>query len=126
MAVPTYEVWDLVHCVGVPNQENPTQATARPVIIYEDLVETAIIIPLTKNINQEKKYNYTLRIEKDSEDGKILHLKNTSILALDRIVKISKYLLVRKIGKCSEDLIEDIEALIKKAENEGFTRLKEL
>lgn len=126
MAISTYEVWDLVFCPKVPNQENPLQTTARPVIVYEDLYETVIIIPITAQLDQEENYKYVLRINENSKDGRILHLDHTSILALDRVCRVSKNVLLFKIGKCSEDLIEDIETLIRKAEADGFTKLKDL
>jgi len=121
-----YEVWDLIFCAKVPNQENSSRTTARPVIIYEDLLETAIIIPITTVLEQERNYKYTLIINKNSKDGKLLHLDEKSMLALDRACRVPKSVLVFRIGKCSEDLIEDIESMIKTAEDEGFTKLKDL
>ena len=118
--VNEFELWDVVNVPAFPNQEQSSETTGRPAIILEDLENSVIIIPVTKQINQASRYQFILIIEKDTPEAKAMGLTYTSMLIIDRAFTLNKIRLTNVIGKCPDSVINKIEEMITKAKNTGF------
>ena len=113
-----YEIWDVVF-THFPNQEDRSVTTARIALIIDDIGDKFTLCPFTKQLNKETYYKYTIRIEKESEEGRAMNLDYTSILIFDRLFDMPKYLMIKKTGTCPDTLIEKIEALLEKMKEDG-------
>jgi hypothetical protein len=114
-----YEVWDVVNVAAYPNQEEPSETTARPAIIIEDLQNEVLLCPVTKQIHQAQNYKYTFLVKKDSDDGKLLGFEYDSIIVLDRCVQLNKNRLCGKKGICSDYIIEQIDKILLQMKKDG-------
>lgn len=111
-----FEIWDVVNIPAYPNQENYHQTTARPAIIIEDFQDEVLICPLTKQLHQEKKYRYTLKVLKNSNEGIQMGLTFDSLIVLDRTASLKKFRLAQKTGSCPQSIIDKIEEMLKEME----------
>ncbi len=107
-----FEIWDVVLVPAVPNQENHQKTTTRPCIIIEDLEDKVVICPITKQLHQADRYDYSFVVEKDSEEGQAMGLSFDSLVVLDREVESYRFRLHKKMGECPESIINKIEELL--------------
>ena len=115
----SFETWD-VGFAYVPNQEDGTVTTDRPVVIIDNLGDKFTICPLSKNFSQgERLYNYTIRIEKDSKEALAMGLYYTSIIILDRHGDILKSRIWGEPKKCPDSIIEKIEEKLQEMRDNG-------
>jgi hypothetical protein len=117
--VRKYEIWDVVNVPAFPNQEDPGETTGRPTIILEDLEDSAVIFPITKQIDQASRYKYVILIDENSDEAKTMGLRFTSILILDRAYPLPKMRLANVIGQCPDSIIIQIETLLEQAKKDG-------
>jgi hypothetical protein len=118
----SFETWDIGFAY-VPNQEDGSVTTDRPVVIIDNLGDKFTICPLSKNFLQgERIYKYTIRIEKDSEDALVMGLSYTSIIILDRHGDLPKFRIWGKPKKCPDSVIEKIEDLLEEMKRNGDYR----
>ena len=97
-----------------PHQENKNQGEARWIILLEDFVKTVLIVPLTKQTQQISNYPKSFIIKKDSPEGKQMGLPHNSIIMIERVTEMSKFVISKatQCGVCSEELLEKIKASI--------------
>lgn len=107
-----FELWDVANIPAFPNQEDNSQTTARPAIIIDDLFDEVVICPVTKQLHQEKNYQYTIKVLKDSAEGQQMGLTFDSIIVLDRTATLKKFRLANKIGTCPQSIIDKIEEMM--------------
>ena len=116
-----YEIWDLANA-GYPNQEDHSKTTDRPVIIIDDLGDEFTLCPLTKQVHQASRYQYTILIEKDSDEGIEMGLGYSSLIVLDRLCDFRKFLLRGKPKRCPDSIIKKIEEILQKMKDNGEYR----
>lgn len=112
--MPQFEVWDVVLVPAFPNQENSKEVTTRPAIIIEDLQNEVLICPVTTQLHQQSNYKYSFIVDKDSAEAKEMGLTFTSLVVVDRLVELRKVRLSQAIGSCPQSIIDRIESLIEK------------
>lgn len=108
-----FEIWDVVTVPAFPNQEDSKLSTTRPCIIIEDLQDQVVICPITKQLSQKDRYEYSFVVEKNSLEGKAMGLSFDSLIVVDREAVLEKLRLHKKIGECPDSIIEKIEDLLK-------------
>ena len=108
-----FEIWDVANIPAFPNQEDNHQTTARPAIIIEDLQDQVVICPITKQLQQEQNYQYTIKVLKDSDEGRQMGLTFDSLIVLNRTATLKKIRLIYPpIGSCPQSIIDKIEDML--------------
>lgn len=80
----------------------------RPVIVlsnneFNKHSEDIIVIGVTSNISKDK---YTLNLEnEDLEEGKLI---NRCVIKVENILKLDRYLIIKKIGKINKEKLNQI------------------
>lgn len=94
-----------------PNQEDKTEGQARWAIIIEDLQDAYLIVPMSCQQHQETRYRNTLKIAKDSVDGKEMQLTCNALVIIDRSYELPKIIFktsILKKGVCPEHVLDEI------------------
>jgi hypothetical protein len=98
-----------VASIFFPNQEDPTQATEHYAIVIEDFGDEFILVPLTKQVHQKKRYPRSIEVKKDSQRGRKMGLLYDSLIVIERALQLPKLKITPpNLGVCPEELINEI------------------
>ena len=106
-----YTSGDVVLLSYYPHKEDKSQGEPRWVICLEDLHDSIIAVPLTKNTSHQIHNPGSLIITKDCEEGKKMKLLYDSLILPNRALRIYKPK-GRKYGSCSDELIDKLLELV--------------
>jgi len=111
-----YKTGDVISVAFFPHQEDKTQGEPRWLICLEDYGNDIYAVPLKSNLSHQKHHKDSFVIKKDSNEGKLMKLKNDSLVVTDRAQRIKK---VRAIihGECTKNLMERLQNLIPRQGN---------
>jgi mRNA-degrading endonuclease toxin of MazEF toxin-antitoxin module len=96
----------VVQC-PVPNQEDPSKYTYRTAIVLSDdgVNCDLLICPTTSSLIQSNRYNYCIKILKESPEGKAMCLGYDSLIIVDRVGKVPRSIIKRYRNGQTPDLI---------------------
>lgn len=106
---PRPSVGDVIQ-IYYPNEENPNLTTFRPGIVIECDSLEALIVPMTKQLHQQKNYPESFIIEKDSADGKMMKLGYDSLIIPSRKAYFTYNRIMPYIGmgKCPAYILDKL------------------
>lgn len=80
----------------------------RPVVVlsnneYNEHSEDIIVVGITSNLSKDK---YAIKLDdKDLEEGKLI---TSCIIKIENILRLDRYLIIKKIGKIKKDKLKDM------------------
>lgn len=105
-----YTAGDVISIAFFKHEDDPN-GEPRWIICVEDLQDEIIAVPLKSTINHQIHQPNSIIIDSESEEGKRMGLKNTSLIAPNRARQIHKPEGIKR-GSCSEGFLDKILELI--------------
>lgn len=107
-----YTTGDVLCVLYFPHVENKEEGEPRFLICLEDLEDKAYVVPMTKKLKQQKCYPKSFVINESSPEGRSMKIPYDSLIIPERAAIIRKPEAF-KHGKCSDDLLDQLNILCK-------------